>query len=203
MHQKSILTALSEKELFPLSSIEYPLKPLYLEGIFHDRDRIFPISLRRVWRRRRLKRIKRSTGNWLVTLKTMHLGSFNVLFWVALVFIRWMFCHGSNEFVSVFMEKRESFDNNLPLTSACYNSEIENTSPIRCSSQCLDSQAVCKGILFNQERKTCKLIKCSPTHSDLDFDPGRWTLFWKTTGIYIFFKISLSLSLSIIWFSIV
>ena len=151
----------------------------------------FPISLRLVRRRRRLKRIKRSTGNWPITLKTMHLGSINVLYWVALVFIRWMFCHGSNEFVSVFMEKRESFDNNLPLTSACYNSEIENTSPIRCTSQCLDSHAVCKGILFNQERKTCKLINCSPTHSALDFDPGRWTLFWKTTGIYLFIKISL------------
>ena len=127
----------------------------------------------------------------------MRLGSFNVLFWVALV-ISSTFSHGSDEFVSVFMEKRESFDNNLPLTSACYNSEIENTSPICCSSQCLASHAVCNGILFNQERKTCKLINCNPTHPAVDFDPGSWTLFWKTTGIYLFFKISLPPSLSLL-----
>ena len=115
----------------------------------------------------------------------MHLGSFNMLILVALVLISWTFCHGSDEFASVLMEKRASFDTNLPLTSACYDSEIRNTSKLPCLFQCLNHLDVCNGILFNQESQTCKIINCYPADefSGQDFDPGRWDLYGKTTGI--------------------
>ena len=117
----------------------------------------------------------------------MHLGNFKMLCLVALSVIGWTFCHGSNEFVSVFMEKRASFDNNLPLRSACYHSEIENTSKLRCLSQCLARLDVCNGILFNKERQTCKLIECNPadTFDGPDLYNGRWDLFWKQNGIIL------------------
>ncbi|XP_022310989.2 alpha-N-acetylgalactosamine-specific lectin-like [Crassostrea virginica] len=70
------------------------------------------------------------------------------------------------------------FEIHLLTTYACFSPSFVI---LGCSLQ--SSHAVCNGILFNQERKTCKLINCSPTHSALDFDPGRWTLFWKTTGM--------------------
>ena len=111
----------------------------------------------------------------------MHLGNFKMLCLVALSVIGWKFCYGSNEFVSAFMEKRASFFNNLPLRSACYHSEIENTSKLRCLSQCLSRLDVCNGILFNKERQTCKLIECNPADAfdGSDLDNGRWDLFWK------------------------
>lgn len=121
-----------------------------------------------------------------------------MLFWVVLALVSWTFCHGANEAINVFMEKRASFDNNLRLTSACYISEIEKTSRLRCFSQCLSRLDVCNGILFNQERKACKLIKCNPTDSlsGLSVDIGRWDLFWNTYGIHIFYK---WLSISLYW----
>ena len=138
----------------------------------------------------------------------MHLGNFKMLCLVALSVIGWKFCHGSNEFVSVFMEKRASFFNNLPLRSACYHSEIENTSKLRCLSQCLARLDVCNGILFNKERQTCKLIECNPADEFVgpDLDNGRWDLFWKKNGIILSFQILFnsflySLSLFIIFLS--
>ena len=121
----------------------------------------------------------------------MHLGSFNMLFLVAFSLISWMFCHGSDAFISFFIEKRASFDNNLPLTSACYISDIENTSRLRCFSQCVSRLDVCNGILFNQERQACKLIKCNPANSSSGphVAIGSWDLFWNTYGIHIFLHI--------------
>ena len=122
----------------------------------------------------------------------MYLGSCNMLFWVALALISWTFCHGSDEVTSVFMEKRASFDNNLPLTSACYISEIKKTSKLRCLSQCLSRLDVCNGILFNQESQACKLIKCNPADSfaGVGVAIGSWDLFWNTCGIHIFLLIA-------------
>ena len=121
----------------------------------------------------------------------MHLGNFKMLCLVALSVIGWKICYGSNEFVSVFMEKRASFFNNLPLRSACYHSEIENTSKLRCLSQCLSRLDVCNGILFNKERQTCKLIDCNPadTFEGPYLENGRWDLFWKKNGMILSFQI--------------
>ena len=135
----------------------------------------------------------------------MHLGNFKMLCLVALSLIGWKFCHGSNEFVSVFMEKRASFFDNLPLRSACYHSEFENTSKRRCLSQCLARLDVCNGILFNKERQTCKLIDCNPADAfdGPDLDTGRWDLFWKKNGIILSFQIlfnSFLYSLSLLLF---
>ena len=101
------------------------------------------------------------------------------------------FCHGSNEFVSVFMEKRASFFNNLPQRSACYHSEMEKISKLRCLSQCLSRLDVCSGILFNKERQTCKLIDCNPadTFESPYLENGRWDLFWKKNGMLLSFQI--------------
>ena len=136
----------------------------------------------------------------------MHLGNFMMLCLVALSVVGWTLCHGSNEFVSAFMEKRASFFNNLPLRSACYHSEIENTSKLRCLSQCLARLDVCKGILFNKDRQTCKLIDCNPADAYVgpDLDNGRWDLFWKKNGIILSFLIlfnSFLYSLSLFIFS--
>ena len=122
----------------------------------------------------------------------MYLGNSSMLFWVALVLISWTFCHGSDEIVSVLMEKRASFDNKLPLTSACYISEIENTSRLRCFSQCVSHLDVCNGIVFNQESQACKLIKCNPADlsSGQSVAIGSWDLFWNTCGTHIFLQIA-------------
>ena len=137
----------------------------------------------------------------------MHLGNFKMLCLVAVALISLKICHGSNEFVSVFIEKRASFFDNLPLRSACYHSEIENTSKLRCLSQCLARLDVCKGILFNKERQTCKLIDCNPadTFDGSDLDTGRWDLFWGKNGIILSFQIlfnSFLYSLSLFIFSL-
>ena len=136
----------------------------------------------------------------------MHLGNFKMLCWVALALISLKFCHGSNEFVSAFMEKRASFFDNLPLRSACYHSEIENTSKLRCLSQCLARLDVCSGILFNKERQTCKLIECNPADvfDGPVLDNGRWDLFWKKNGIILsrYYLIAFfTLCLSLLFFS--
>ena len=136
----------------------------------------------------------------------MNLGNFKMLCLVALFVIGWKFCHGSNEVISVFMDKRASFDNNLPLRSACYHSEIENTSKRRCLSKCLSRLDVCNGILFNKERQTCKLIDCNPadTFDGPDLNNGRWDLFWKKNGIILskYFLIAFfTLCLSLLFFS--
>lgn len=125
----------------------------------------------------------------MITIKMMHLGSSNLLFLFALALISWTFGRGSDEIVSVIMEKRASFYNSLPLTSVCYHSEIKNTSKRRCLSQCLTHHEMCTGILFNKERQACKLIDCYPSDAfpGLGFDTGRWDLFSKTTGIKLYF----------------
>ena len=121
----------------------------------------------------------------------MHLGNSNMLFLFVFSLINWKFCRGSDEFVRVFMGKRASFDNNLPLTSVCYHSKIKNTNKRRCVSQCLNHHDICNGI--NKERQTCKLIECNP-FPGLGFDTGRWDLFLKTTGIKLYFTEIISLS---------
>ena len=125
----------------------------------------------------------------MITIKTMHLGSSNLLFPFASALIIWKFCDGSDKIVSVFIGKRASFYNSLPLTSECYQLEIKNTNKRRCVSQCLNHHDICNGILFNKERQACKLIDCYPSDAfpGLGFDTGRWDLFSKTTGIKLYF----------------
>ena len=116
-----------------------------------------------------------------------------MLIFVSLAYTSWTNGQDSGAMIRIFMKKRSSFDGNLPLTSACYVLEIDNTSPLECGSQCLTRPDVCYGILFNRESETCKLIKCNPAYvfSDEKFDTGRWELYWKEYGInyiYIFNK---------------
>ena len=140
----------------------------------------------------------------------MHLGNFMMLCLVALSVVGWTLCHSSNEFVSVFMEERASFFNILPLRSACYHSEIENISKLRCISQCLAQFDVCKGILFNKDRQTCKLIDCNPadTFDGPDIDTGRWDLYGMMVqngiNVYIskYYLIVSLLCLSLLFFSL-
>ena len=104
----------------------------------------------------------------------MFFGRYIKLLCVALTISRWSSCHASDDLISILMEKRAAFDNNLPLTSACYDSEIN----------------VCKGILFSGESKTCRLINCNPANAFLNgsSDTGQWDLFWKTTGIKMYIQ---------------
>ena len=120
----------------------------------------------------------------------MFFGRYIKLLCVALTISRWSSCHASADLISILMEKRAAFDNNLPLTSECYDSEIKTTSRIHCASQCLNYLNMCNGILFSGESETCKLINCNPTDSFLNgsFDTGRWDLFWKTTGIKMYLQ---------------
>ena len=104
---------------------------------------------------------------------------------VSLAITNWTQGQGAGAVVSVQMKKRATFDGNLPLTSTCYNSEIENTSTLYCASRCIIRPEVCHGILFNRESGACKLIKCSPAgaFSEGQFNPVRWDLLWKENGI--------------------
>ena len=127
-----------------------------------------------------------------------------MLIFVSLAYTSWTNGQDSGAMIRIFMKKRSSFDGNLPLTSACYNSEMKFTNPVQCASQCLTRIELCHGILFNQEYGTCKLIKCNPADafSVGQFNSGRWELFWRENGIKytdfisLFLSLSLSLSLS-------
>ena len=103
---------------------------------------------------------------------------------VTLAITKWTQGQDSGAVVSALMKKHASFDGNLPRTSACYISEIDNTSPLQCASQCLTRPDVCHGILFNRDSKACKLIKCNPAFifTDGQFDTGKWELHWKENG---------------------
>ena len=118
-------------------------------------------------------------------LNTMIVRSFNTAIFVTLAITRWTQGQDAGAVVSALMKKYASFDGNLPLTSACYVLEIDNTSPLECGSQCLTRPDVCYGILFNRESETCKLIKCNPAFvfTDEKFDTERWELYWKENGI--------------------
>ena len=124
----------------------------------------------------------------------MTISSFKMVLFVSLAVTHWMKRQGSSAEVSMQMKKHASFDGNLPVMSACYNSEIENISPLYCASQCLTRPNVCYGILFNWESETCKIIKCNPAYVFFEehFDPGRWDLLWKENGMHyiIFFTIT-------------
>ena len=111
--------------------------------------------------------------------------SFNTVIFVSLAITNWTQSQASGAMVSVQMKKRASFDGNLNLTSTCYISEIENTSPVRCASRCLIRPDVCHGILFNRESGACKLMKCNPVSafSEGQFYTGKWDLLWKENGI--------------------
>ena len=102
---------------------------------------------------------------------------------VSLAITKWT--QGQDSGAVSLMKKQGDFDGNLPLTSTCYVSEIDNTSPLKCASQCLTRPDVCHGVLFNWETKKCKLIKCNPAFvfTDEKFDTGRWELYWKENGI--------------------
>ena len=116
-------------------------------------------------------------------LNTMIVRSFNMAIFVSLALTKWTQCQDS---VAVaLMKQHASFDGNLPLTSTCYNLEIEKTSSLRCASQCLTRPDICHGILFTWETKKCKLIKCNPADvfTDGNYDTGRWKLYWKENGI--------------------
>ena len=116
----------------------------------------------------------------------MRISSFNMVIFVSLVITNWTQGQDFGAVVSVRMKKHESFDGNLPVTSACYNLEIENTSHLQCASYCLTRPDVCYGILFKRETKTCKLIKCNPAYVFFEnhFDTGKWDLLWKEKGIH-------------------
>ena len=127
-----------------------------------------------------------------VIVNTMIIRNFNTAVFVTLAITKWTQGQDSGAVVSALMKKHASFDGNLPRTSACYISEIDNTSPLQCASQCLTRPDVCHGILFNRDSKACKLIKCNPAFifTDGQFDTGKWELHWKENGknyIYIFF----------------
>ena len=121
----------------------------------------------------------------LLISQTMRMSSFHMALFVSLAITNWTQGQGAGAVVSVQMKKRATFNGNLPLTSTCYNSEIENTSPLYCASRCLIRPEVCHGILFNRETGACKLIKCNPAgaFSEGQFNPGRWDLLWKENGI--------------------
>ena len=129
----------------------------------------------------------------------MTINSMKMVLFVSLAVTHWMQTQGSSARVSMQLKKRASFDGNLPAMSACYKSEIENTSPLQCASHCLTRSDVCYGVLFNWYFKTCKLIKCNPAYvfADGQFDTGRWDLLWKENGMRFFLIIHRSLSLSL------
>nr|XP_022311950.1 aggrecan core protein-like [Crassostrea virginica] len=114
----------------------------------------------------------------------MIIRNFNTAIFVTLAITKWTQGQDSGAVVSALMKKHASFDGNLPRTSACYISEIDNTSPLQCASQCLTRPDVCQGILFNRDSKACKLIKCNPAFvfTDGQFDTGKWELHWKENG---------------------
>ena len=114
----------------------------------------------------------------------MIIRNFNTAIFVTLAITKWTQGQDSGAVVSALMKKHASFDGNLPRTSACYISEIDNTSPLQCASQCLTRPDVCQGILFNRDSKACKLIKCDPAFvfTDGQFDTGKWELHWKENG---------------------
>lgn len=103
----------------------------------------------------------------------MTISSFKMVLFVSLAVTHWMKRQGSSAEVSMQMKKHASFDGNLPVVSACYNSEIENISPLYCASQCLTRPNVCYGILFNRESETCKIIKCNPAYVFFEEHFGR------------------------------
>ncbi|XP_078328016.1 uncharacterized protein LOC111117162 isoform X2 [Crassostrea virginica] len=107
-----------------------------------------------------------------------------MLIFVSLAYTSWTNGQDSGAMIRIFMKKRSSFDGNLPLTSECYNSEMKFTNPVQCASQCLTRIELCRGILFNQEYGTCRLIKCNPADafSVGQFNTGRWELFWRENG---------------------
>ena len=115
----------------------------------------------------------------------MTITSFNIIFFVSLTIFNLTNSQDSGAMISALMKKHASFDGNLPLTSACYNFDLENTSLLQCVSQCLTRTDLCYGFLLNQESKTCKLVKCIPSDSfsDRQFDTGLWDLFWNENGI--------------------
>ena len=129
----------------------------------------------------------------------MTISSLKMLMFVSLAYTSWTNGQDSDAMIRIFMKKRSSFDGNLPLTSSYYNSEIKFTNPVQCASQCLTRFELCRGILFNHEYETCKLIKCNPADafSVGQFKTGRWELFWRENGIKYTHFISLSLSLSL------
>ena len=130
-------------------------------------------------------RIIAKTRNLLLITKAMIMRSFNMVIFVSLAITNWTQGQASGVMVSVQMKKRASFDGNLNLTSKCYISEIENTSPLYCASRCLIRPDVCHGILFNRESGACKLMKCNPVSafSEGQFYNGKWDLLWKENGI--------------------
>ena len=120
-------------------------------------------------------------------LNTMIVRSFKIAIFVFLVITKWT--QGQNSGAVGLMKKQGDFDGNLPLSSTCYVSEIDNTSPLQCASQCLTRPDVCHGILFTRDSKKCRLIKCNPAYvfTDEKFEIGRWELYWKENGInYIY-----------------
>ena len=122
----------------------------------------------------------------------MTITSLSIVLSVSLAIIPRTQGQDSGPVVSALMKKQASFDGNLPRTSTCYLSEIDNTCPLYCASQCLSRPDVCYGILFNRESETCKLIKFNPADdfTDGQTDTGRWDLLWKENGMHYIIQIT-------------
>ena len=105
-----------------------------------------------------------------------------MVIFVSLVITNWTQGQDFGAVVSVRMKKHESFDGNLPVTSACYNLEIV----LLTAWLALTSAMAWWNIYFKMETKTCKLIKCNPAYVFFEnhFDTGKWDLLWKEKGIH-------------------
>ena len=126
----------------------------------------------------------------------MRMSSFHMALFVSLAITNWTQGQGAGAVVSVQMKKRATFNGNLPLTSTCYNSEIENTSPLYCASQCHIRPEFCHGILFNRESGTCKFCGCNLWRTVQPWQVGS-TLDRKSYTIIFIYKYQLSLSVSL------